>query len=912
MKDKIQSDMFVYSYTSDRSRMADHLNYNTMDVTSLFLGPKSENNETFKHFFEVIVEDILNFRNNYHPDEPPIISEKHKLSQPYLHTRAAFMQELKMILGKLRAHSVPSWDTSYIAHMNSDLIYPAIAGYISTIMYNPNNVTGEVSTVTTQWEMDFIGFLSKMVGYPKFSALEPKHKGQEAHSWGHITSGGTVANIEGLWVARNLKYLPLSLKLAIEDQHERLGFLNDIQVPWFNGEEVAFGKPGYDELFRLSPDLIYRIVDMLKDAHAKQYPKSDPLNTVIKPYSLQYLGIPGIHAAVQERSGFALPYPRVIIAQTKHYCWEKSMEVLGLGMKQLVTIPVDQNYKLDIQLLEQYLDENPKEAILAVIPIIGTTEEGVMDPMHRLVALRQEMERKSAGSFYIHADAAYGGYFASVFSSGDFEHLSSPAKVMETFIDGMEKMGDHYVTEEGFRLKQKELDSIHASLSQIATPLASLRHADSITIDPHKLGYIPYPAGSVLFKNYKAKELISFEAPYLKWSGDTMPGTERIFIGQSTLEGSRPGAAASACYLASKIVPLNITGYGKIMLYNMIAAQKFFKTIPEEKENTSKIIPQYYPDTNVVCYCISYPGVVEHPKYLNLLANKVFDNMTKKMSKQTASYEYFISKTNINYDKYAEQINQMFKQAHIPEENYALINQSDGGEFLVLRSVLMNPLALGLPDDYYSGFWQRVQQLADEGLEDVLDDIIKTKFNNQRVKILWIENRKSVEKLKNAIETSGLGRYFSFSFLFDNDTLCDFVYRANEDMSHVTGEADIVITDLCLDGSKGPDVDISRMHPIIRRFSEQKKEVICYSKYLSADHSDAPQIKKDITEAIGRKGEEVLTGRIHFVGKESPFEAIEEVLTEGLPDPPSIFDTDISNLIKKLILALQRVEKAGK
>lgn len=880
-----------------------------MDITSLFLGPKSENNETFKRFFDVIVEDILNFRNNYHPDDPPLISERHKLSDAYVNTRADFMQELRAMLSKLRAHSIPAWDTSYIAHMNSDLLYPAIAGYISTIMYNPNNVTGEVSSVSTQWEINFIGHLCSMVGYPSFSALAAKGSCGEDHSWGHLTSGGTVANIEGLWVARNLKYMPLALKLAIDMDPENFGFLDEVRVPYFEDQKVCVGDLDYQAMFNLSPELTYSLLNSLSRAYGKHKPDSQPLLKAIKEYSLQYQGLQGIHDLVRKQSGAELPYPVLLIAQTRHYCWEKSMEVLGLGINQLKPIEADRNYKLDIAMLDQFFQDHPDTPVLAVVPIIGTTEEGVLDPMHDLLALREKTE-KARRSFYIHADAAYGGYYASLFVAPDGSRHAVPEEAVRDFKAMTSRDGaGNYVTEEGFVIKHDELEAVNKSLSEIFAPLSALQHADSITIDPHKLGYIPYPAGTVLFKNHQAKDLISFEAPYLKWSGDTQPGTERIFLGQATLEGSRPGAAAAACYLATRIVPLNITGHGKMMLHNMIAAKKFFNTIPDEKPDQCKVVPQYYPDTNVVCYSIGYPGVVEEPKYMNLLANKVFDNMTKKTSKLTSSYEYFISKTSIHYGHYKAQIDSMLKDAGIPEKNYGLAARADDGDFFILRSVLMNPLALGLPDDYYSGFWQKVSEIAEDALEDILDDLIKTKFGNKRVPVLWVENRDSVEKIKDAIELSGLGRYFSFSFLSDNESICDFMYRAGD--SQRTGHADsrLVITDLCLDGAYEDKVDVSKLFPLIRKGVNKGQQIICYSKYVADDHAGAADTRQAILdEATGQGQEAGKAAQVHFVGKASSFENI-EAYPEG-SRMVHAFNREKRWLVKKMILALQRVGPA--
>ena len=36
--------------------------------------------------------------------------------------------------------------------------------------------------------------------------------------WGHLTGGGTVANIEALWSARNLKFFPVALQAALQQE----------------------------------------------------------------------------------------------------------------------------------------------------------------------------------------------------------------------------------------------------------------------------------------------------------------------------------------------------------------------------------------------------------------------------------------------------------------------------------------------------------------------------------------------------------------------------------------------------------------------------------------------------------------------------------------------------------------------
>ena len=40
-------------------------------------------------------------------------------------------------------------------------------------------------------------------------------------------------------------------------------------------------------------------------------------------------------------------------------------------------------------------------------------------------------------------------------------------------------------------------------------------YADSITLDPHKAGYIPFAAGTILYRNQYLKDQINFNAPYM-------------------------------------------------------------------------------------------------------------------------------------------------------------------------------------------------------------------------------------------------------------------------------------------------------------------------------------------------------------------------------------------------------------
>lgn len=41
------------------------------------------------------------------------------------------------------------------------------------------------------------------------------------------------------------------------------------------------------------------------------------------------------------------------------------------------------------------------------------------------------------------------------------------------------------------------------------------READSITIDPHKAAYLPYPAGGLYYRDGWMKQLVTWSSPYI-------------------------------------------------------------------------------------------------------------------------------------------------------------------------------------------------------------------------------------------------------------------------------------------------------------------------------------------------------------------------------------------------------------
>jgi glutamate/tyrosine decarboxylase-like PLP-dependent enzyme len=67
----------------------------------------------------------------------------------------------------------------------------AVAGYLAAMTVNPNNHALDGGPATGAMEKEVVGDLAAMFGLP-------------ADTLGHLTSSGTIANLEALWVARQL------------------------------------------------------------------------------------------------------------------------------------------------------------------------------------------------------------------------------------------------------------------------------------------------------------------------------------------------------------------------------------------------------------------------------------------------------------------------------------------------------------------------------------------------------------------------------------------------------------------------------------------------------------------------------------------------------------------------------------
>ncbi|MCB1054790.1 MAG: pyridoxal-dependent decarboxylase, partial [Acidobacteria bacterium] len=155
-------------------------------LDQFFLGPKSEQRLFLKELLELVVDDYIFWRRNYHPKDPPAMPHNSLHSEESEEYHGHFHQELFELISDLKL-DVPFFSPRYMAHMVSEVAMPGLVAYLATMLYNPNNVSLEASAVTVEFELEVGQHFARLFGY-----------GPDA-AFGHLCSGGTLANYESLW-----------------------------------------------------------------------------------------------------------------------------------------------------------------------------------------------------------------------------------------------------------------------------------------------------------------------------------------------------------------------------------------------------------------------------------------------------------------------------------------------------------------------------------------------------------------------------------------------------------------------------------------------------------------------------------------------------------------------------------------
>ncbi|AWK42101.1 tyrosine decarboxylase [Photorhabdus laumondii subsp. laumondii] len=629
-----------------------------LNIDALFLGPKSENTVFFREMMEYAVSEHMHWRSDFHPEDPALVTSVDRYAPDYRETLYRTEGILNQLSAKLKNTSVPWFSPRYMGHMNADTLMVSNLAYVMAMMYNPNNCAHESSPTTTELEIEAGLDLCRMFGY------DPRR------AWGHITSGGTVANYEGLWVARNLKTMPLAIA-----QHPQ-------------SRDLVANK-SEQQLLNMSSSDILDLTDELKKRGIFEE---------VRELSCRGVGI---------KQGM---FGKVLVPQSKHYSWMKAMDVLGIGQQHIVPLPVDANYRTDVEKMREITFSliEQGEPILAMVTVVGTTEVGAIDRVDEVIALRKECEERYGVSFYVHIDAAYAGYASAMF-------LNEQGEFME-YDELIRRYRELAIIPEDIIWPKPEIYQSFRAMCQ----------ADSITVDPHKVGFIQYAAGAVCMKDKRIVDLISYRAAYVFEDVDTQQDqavNRRVVLGASIMEGSKAGAIAAAIWAAHRLVPLNISGYGKVIAAGIVTAnwmvKKLLTTEPlvvDKRRFEIHAMPN--PDFHMVNFTFKEQGnddLIHHNRL-----NKRMYELCSYASGRTYTNDFLTSSTSLGYEEYGDTPWHYVASCGFDQKEWQKVHR-----LYVLRAAVMTHCLRNADD--FDEYWERLQKIFIHKLTQFIDEEEKKK-----------------------------------------------------------------------------------------------------------------------------------------------------------------------------------------
>jgi|GEM_PF-3360870 len=250
----------------------------------------------------------------------------------------------------------------------------------------------------------------------------------------------------------------------------------------------------------------------------------------------------------------------ILGSEYSHYSLEKLCGYAGIGTENFLKVGTGKDKRINAadngekSLRTQMWNaaKNGKK-VAGVFATAGTTELGEIDDLQGIGKLIDEFEQEFKYRPHFHVDAAHGGGFV---------------------------MHKDYSPKKGGKF-------------------AGIEKADSITIDPHKMLYTHYSAGSVLFKDKKDHILLKQEAGYL-FKNDGKPD-----FGQYRVEGSMGLEAALQTW--TTLYGLGRKGLEAIQQHSLEMTQYLKQQLMKE----ANIELMNDPKMNLLCFRYNNPACSE-------------------------------------------------------------------------------------------------------------------------------------------------------------------------------------------------------------------------------------------------------------------------------------------------------------
>ncbi|WP_372981137.1 pyridoxal-dependent aspartate 1-decarboxylase PanP [Marinobacter sediminum] len=167
-----------------------------------------------------------NFSDYAIPEKPVFVSE-----------------QAQFLLDKLVANSVHTASPAFIGHMTSALPYFMLPLSKIMIALNQNLVKTETSKAFTPMERQVLGMIHRLV-YEEDGAFYRKWMHDPRYALGAMCSGGTVANLTALWVARNRAF---PAEGSFRGLHQE-GLFRALKYYGYEGAAIVVSRRGHYSL----------------------------------------------------------------------------------------------------------------------------------------------------------------------------------------------------------------------------------------------------------------------------------------------------------------------------------------------------------------------------------------------------------------------------------------------------------------------------------------------------------------------------------------------------------------------------------------------------------------------------------------------------------------------------------------
>lgn len=242
---------------------------------------------------------------------------------------------------------------------------------------------------------------------------------------------------------------------------------------------------------------------------------------------------------------FAAPARMVLYASEEiHSSIQKAVELLGLGSDSLRSVPVNDDYQIDLPALEAAIarDREAGHLPFCIVGAAGTTNTGAFDDLNALADICQRE------GLWLHVDGAFGAWAALVPGA---RHL----------VAGMER-------------------------------------ADSLALDLHKWMYMPYEIGCVLVRQSEAhRNVFALTPAYLSHGegGLGLTGGDLPWFSDYSFQLSR-GFRALKAWMSLK--EHGVHKYGRLIAQNIEQA-RYLAGLVEATPQLELVIPV---SLNIVCF----------------------------------------------------------------------------------------------------------------------------------------------------------------------------------------------------------------------------------------------------------------------------------------------------------------------